>query len=94
MINISKNVAETIRIDRHEYRGQDVIDVRVWVQGDKLGEMVATRKGISFRREILPEIIKALQDVLDGDVQSHKDEHEDAEATPASDGIPKDTMAC
>lgn len=65
MIEIEKNAHETIRIDRHEYRGEDVIDVRVWVNGHNFDEMIATRKGISFRARILPEVIRALQEALE-----------------------------
>lgn len=61
MIEITKNASEIIRIDRHEYRGEDIIDLRVWVNGDKLGEMIPTRKGITFRTEIVTEVIMGLE---------------------------------
>ncbi len=69
MIEIAKNAHERIRIDRHTYRGEDVVDLRVWVQGDKLDEMIPTRKGITFRADILPEVIHSLQDVLESNGQ-------------------------
>lgn len=60
-VDISKNSTETIRIHAKEYRGCNVIDVRIWVAGNKVGELIPTRQGVCFRCELLPDIIESLQ---------------------------------
>jgi len=56
-MDISKNTLEVIRVQRTEYRGKDLVDFRLWVQSDEPGgEYIPTKKGISFRRELLGEV--------------------------------------
>ena len=63
MVDIRKNAAETIRIQPTKFRDYHLVDVRVWIDGDRPGDVKPTRKGIAFRREQLPEVIAALQDI-------------------------------
>ena len=55
-------------VERTEYQGKDLLDVRVWCQSYPAGEAKPTRKGLCLRpatwRELLPAIQEALP--LDG----------------------------
>jgi len=65
-MDISKNTLEVIRVQRTEYRGKDLVDFRLWVQSDEPGgEYIPTKKGISFRRELLGEVLRALRTLRD-----------------------------
>ncbi len=67
MRDIAKNTLEVIRVQRTEYRGKALVDVRVWTHKDSTptGELIPTKKGVSFRRELLPEVVKALRTIVD-----------------------------
>lgn len=58
---IEKNKREQIRIEATEYKGQDLVDIRVYYQDQTSGEWKPSKKGIAFKVELLPEVIKALQ---------------------------------
>jgi len=60
MIEISKNTQERIRFQITEFRGQELVDIRVWVQGED-GAPVPTRKGITFKVDKWPEFRRALE---------------------------------
>ena len=70
LTEICKNATETIRVDRAEYQGKDLLDVRVWVT-DPAGEEKPTKKGLCLRpatwRELLPAIQEALLEETDDD---------------------------
>lgn len=56
---IEKNARERVQIELTDYKGHDLIGVRVYA--DKGGdEWVATPKGLSLRVGMLPELVKAL----------------------------------
>jgi Transcriptional Coactivator p15 (PC4) len=59
---IPKNQREEIRIELSEFKGYDLINLRVWAQprnGD--GERIPTKAGIACKVALLPELIRALQ---------------------------------
>ncbi|MBE3571834.1 MAG: transcriptional coactivator p15/PC4 family protein [Moorella humiferrea] len=58
---MEKNKREQIRIEATEYKGQDLVDIRVYYQDQTSGEWKPSKKGIAFKVELLPEVIKALQ---------------------------------
>src|SRR5438046_188932 len=59
---IRKNAAEEIRIELSEFRGHDLINIRVWTDPrDGGAERIPTKAGIACRVTLLPEIITALQ---------------------------------
>lgn len=58
-MDVEKNGQETIRIHRTEYKGHDLVDIRVYYR-DGNDELQPTRKGITFKRELLDDVIKAL----------------------------------
>jgi hypothetical protein len=59
---VQKNSREEISIDLEEFRGFEIINIRVWFEADD-GEMRPSKKGLAFRRELLPEILAALGQV-------------------------------
>lgn len=58
---IEKNKREQIRIEVNEFRGQDLVDIRVYYQDQDSYEWKPSKKGIAFKVELLPEVIKVLQ---------------------------------
>ncbi len=58
---IKKNRAEDIRVELTEYRGHDLIDIRVCATAGATGQRVATRKGLTLNVAFLPDLIAALQ---------------------------------
>jgi hypothetical protein len=58
---LHKNAREIIHISLGEFKGISLCDVRVFAVTE--GEPVATKKGISVRPHLLPELIAALQEV-------------------------------
>lgn len=58
-MDIQKNSLEKIRIEKREYKGKEFIDMRTYyLDGD---EWKPTKKGVTFRPSMLPEIAKALE---------------------------------
>lgn len=57
---VPKNSREEIRVGLSEFKGQRLVDVRVYA-GDAGSERTPTKKGIAAKVERLPELIAALQ---------------------------------
>lgn len=58
-LEIRKNAREVIRIERQDFRGHDLINLRVFFDaGD--GEMKPAKQGVAFRAALLPDVISAL----------------------------------
>jgi hypothetical protein len=58
-----KNKFEEIRIGVKEYKGFDLIDLRVWVYSKEAGGKVPTAKGLSLNTELFPMFKKAILDL-------------------------------
>jgi hypothetical protein len=61
---VEKNGAENIIVQLTEWQGRDLVDVRVWnkpLPGEKDAKGIPTKKGLTFKPDILPELIEALQ---------------------------------
>jgi Transcriptional Coactivator p15 (PC4) len=59
---IAKNNRESVRIALDEFRGLNLIDIRVVAKlDDPSGGLVPTKKGVSLKIERLPELVAALQ---------------------------------
>lgn len=56
---VQKNSREEIRIVADNFKGFDIINIRVWYR-DQSGEMRPGKHGLAFRRDLLPQIIEAL----------------------------------
>lgn len=57
---IRKNAREEIRISCEDYMGHDLVNLRVFYE-DADGDYRPGKKGLAFRRDLLPDIIAALQ---------------------------------
>ena len=55
-----KNKFEEIRIGVKEYKGFDLIDLRVWVDSKEAGGKVPTAKGLSMNVELFPQFKNAI----------------------------------
>ncbi len=64
---INKNAREEIRVTRGDFKGHDVVSVRVWFHHRESGEMRPGRDGVAFRASLIDELIGALQAAKDGD---------------------------
>ncbi len=59
---IEKNAVEKLRVALSEYRGHDLVDLRIWANYDSAGsEKRPTKKGFALRIEFLPELIAVLK---------------------------------
>ena len=58
-----KNKFQEVRIGIREFKGNDLVDVRIWTLTQGSEEMVPTAKGVSINIHLLPELLKALQGV-------------------------------
>lgn len=63
-VEIKKNERDVIRIERQDFKGHDLINIRVFYDaGD--GEMKPGKQGVAFRAALLPDIVNALVSHLD-----------------------------
>jgi hypothetical protein len=58
--SVSKNAREEIRVVLTNYKGHDLVDLRVFVEADGRADRVPTRKGIAVKPALLPALIEAL----------------------------------
>jgi len=60
---IQKNRASEVRVSLTEFKGYQLVDVRVWAKpfGTEGGDTRATREGVSLGIAKLPELIRTLQ---------------------------------
>jgi len=59
---IDKNAQEEIIVQLTEFKGYDLVDLRVWVKS-LVGETgTPTKKGLTVKPDLLPELIEALQE--------------------------------
>lgn len=59
MPEIIKNSREIIRVTRGEYRGHDMVNVRVFYDAGE-GDLKPGKQGVAFRAALLPEFLEAL----------------------------------
>ena len=60
---IEKNTREEIRIALTKYKGFDLVDLRVFFHTGVLDDdPKPTKKGITFKTEVLPEVIEGLEE--------------------------------
>jgi len=64
---IEKNSLEQIRVHLTNFRGHDLLDIRVYYLDPSQPEADAkpTRKGISVSVDLIPELAKAIQKALE-----------------------------
>lgn len=57
-----KNKFQEVRVSIREFKGNDLVDIRIWTQTQGSTDMVATAKGVTINVSLLPQLIKALSD--------------------------------
>ncbi len=63
LASFRKNATEEVRVTRSDFKGLDLVDVRVYGEfGGPAKVMMPTKKGLSIQREQLPKLIAALQE--------------------------------
>ena len=55
-----KNAAEEVRATLSEYKGHQLFGLRVWFEAEP-GKWVATKKGLSLKVELFPELKRAVE---------------------------------
>ena len=61
---IEKNSNEEIQISISEFKGHDLINIRVYTEIENGKDKVPTKKGLTCNVKLIPEIIKALSEAL------------------------------
>ncbi len=59
-VDITKNATEILRIEATSYKGYKLCALRIYYR-DEAGELKPTRKGVTFKRSMLDEVIPALR---------------------------------
>jgi len=57
-----KNKFQEVRVGVREFKGNDLVDVRIWTNSQVADQMVPTAKGVTINVQLLAQLIKALQD--------------------------------
>jgi hypothetical protein len=57
-----KNSREEVRVSLDDFKGHQLVNVRVWFEAED-GEMRPGKQGLAIRRELLPELAAALNQV-------------------------------
>ena len=60
LATVRKNAREEIRVTRGDFKGHDIVGLRVWFEDRASGEMRPGKDGLAFRAELVDEIIEAL----------------------------------
>ena len=61
---IPKNSMDEIRVMWSEYKGHRYLDIRVYTEAEGKADKVPTKKGVTLRPDLIPELIEALEGVL------------------------------
>ena len=58
---IPKNALDDIRVRWSEYKGHRYLDIRIFTEIEGRADKAPTKKGITLRPDLIPEMIKALE---------------------------------
>jgi hypothetical protein len=58
---LPKTSIDEIRVMWSEYKGRRYLDIRVYTDIDGKSERVPTKKGVTLRPDLIPELIRALE---------------------------------
>ena len=58
---IPKNNIDEIRVLWSEFKGHRYLDIRVYTEIDGKTDKVPTKKGVTLRPDLIPDLIKALE---------------------------------
>ncbi len=59
----AKNKFQEVRVGIREFKGNDLVDIRTWTLTQNSDQMVPTAKGVTVNVHLLPQLLKALQEV-------------------------------
>ena len=59
--DLPKNVRERLRVELHDYKGRDVVSLRVWIDAVD-GEAIPSSKGLTIAASMIPQLHRALAD--------------------------------
>jgi len=57
-----KNKFQEVRVGIREFKGNDLVDIRIWTMTQSVDKMVPTAKGVTINVLLLPQLLKALED--------------------------------
>lgn len=66
MIAIRKNAREEVRVERLNFKGHDLLNLRVFYD-DGTGEMRPGNQGFAIRSELAPELLDAIGQVMEAE---------------------------
>ncbi len=55
-----KNKFQEVRVGIREFKGNDLVDIRIWTIAQGVDQMVPTAKGVTINIHLLPQLLKAL----------------------------------
>jgi hypothetical protein len=55
-----KNKFQEVRVGIREFKGNDLVDIRIWTISQGIDQMVPTAKGVTINVHLLPDLLKAL----------------------------------
>ncbi|MCP4685646.1 MAG: transcriptional coactivator p15 [bacterium] len=61
-IEIERSETERLIIESSEYKGHDLVSLRIYFLS-KENDWLPTKKGVTFRRDQLDEVLKALEGI-------------------------------
>jgi hypothetical protein len=64
-VTLRKNAREDLRVSLDEFKGLELVNVRVWFRGDD-GEMRPGKQGVAVRLEMAGELAQAIREVSHG----------------------------
>lgn len=70
MIRVEKNSQQFIGLERQEYKGQNLIDIRVYQQIAGGRESVRTGKGITIRPDTAKSLLEALDSLINTQIET------------------------
>jgi len=89
-----KGSGEIVKVTVGEFRGQYYLDFRVWYYPEGSEEIRPTKKGISLHVEMIPELLKGIQDaaayirrMYSSKVADSGESVDSPEETPGREGI-------
>lgn len=77
-VEVVKNASETLRVERTEYLGKDLVAVRVFTGRPGDPDARPTRKGLTLRPDTWQELLPAIRAALEGAPQRVKQGEPDA----------------
>jgi len=54
-----KNKFQEVRVGIREFKGNDLVDIRIWTIAQGVDQMVPTAKGVTINIHLLPQLLKA-----------------------------------